>query len=84
MVSKNYVYIFSRPGGRADSPGSPDDKRTFALLIQEMRVEYDKHGLMLTAAVSAGEDYINNGYDVPVMAATLDIIALMTYDFHGW
>ena len=49
-----------------------------------MRAEFDKHGLEMTAAVSANENTINKGYDVPVMAETLDYINLMSYDYHGW
>ena len=49
-----------------------------------MRTLFDEHGLMLTAAVSAGKATIDKAYDVPVMAQTLDYINLMSYDFHGW
>ena len=49
-----------------------------------MRAEFDKKGLLLTAAVSAGKKTIDKAYDVPVMSETLDFINVMTYDFHGW
>jgi chitinase len=49
-----------------------------------MRVEFDKHGLMMTAAVSAGQKTIDKAYDIPTMAETLDIISVMSYDYHGW
>ena len=62
----------------------PDDKANFVHLLREMRVEFDKKGLLLTAAVSAGKKTIDKAYDVPVMSETLDFINVMTYDFHGW
>ncbi len=77
---------FSREnvGGRKDSPGFPEDKQNFALLLREMRAVYDAHGLILTAAVAAGKNTVDKAYDVPTMAETLDLINVMTYDYHGW
>ncbi len=49
-----------------------------------MRSEFDKHNLMITAAVSAGYGTIDYAYNVPTMADTLDFINLMNYDYHGW
>ena len=49
-----------------------------------MRDLFDEHGLLLTAAVSAGKATIDLAYDVPVMAQTLDFINVMSYDYHGW
>ncbi len=72
------------PGGRDDSPGFPEDKENFSHLLREMRAEFDKHDLLLTAAVSAGKSTIDQAYDVPVMAETLHFINLMSYDYHGW
>ena len=71
-------------GGRADSPGFPEDKENHAQLLREMRSEFDKHNLMITAAVSASYSTIDYGYDVATMAETLDFINLMSYDYHGW
>lgn len=75
---------FLHSGGREDSPGKPEDKANFASLLKEMKPVFDKHGLLLTAAVSAGKNTIDAAYDVPVMSQTLDFINVMTYDFHGW
>ncbi len=72
-------------GGRGDDePGLPEDKENFALLLREMRAEFDRHGLLMTAAVAASKYTIDLGYDVPAMAETLDLINLMSYDYHGW
>ncbi len=71
-------------GGRDDSPGFPEDKENHAQLLREMRSEFDKHNLLITAAVSASYATVDYGYDVPTMAQTLDFINLMSYDYHGW
>lgn len=63
--------------------GKPEDKNNFDLLMAELRTEFDKRGLLLTAAVSAGEATIRNAYNVPNMARYLDFIHIMAYDFHG-
>ena len=76
--------IFFQLGGRADSPGKPEDKENFAQLLRELRPAFDKHGLLLTAAVSAGKNTIDKAYEVTTMSETLDFINVMTYDFHGW
>ena len=39
--------------------------------------------LLLTAAVSAGADTVRGGYDVPAVAAYVDFLNIMSYDFHG-
>ena len=40
-------------------------------------------GLLLTAAVSPSKTVIDAGYDVPALSRYLDIINVMTYDYHG-
>ena len=75
-------------GGRSDSPGSPSDKKNFASLLHELRESFNnvntQRRLLLTAAVSAGKNTIDQAYDVTAMAQTLDFINVMTYDYHGW
>jgi chitinase len=39
--------------------------------------------LLLTVAVSAGSEAIKSGYDVPAVAAYVDFLNIMSYDFHG-
>uniref|UniRef100_A0A183EFW3 Glyco_18 domain-containing protein n=1 Tax=Gongylonema pulchrum TaxID=637853 RepID=A0A183EFW3_9BILA len=51
----------------------------------EIRETFDKSkpGLLLTAAVAAGEDTVLNAYDIKSMANSYDYIFLMSYDLHG-
>ncbi|XP_068209059.1 uncharacterized protein [Palaemon carinicauda] len=62
---------------------SASDKQGFSLWVKELRAAFNPQGLLLTAAVSAGSNVIDQGYDVPTVAAALDQIHVMAYDFHG-
>jgi hypothetical protein len=56
MISWEY------PGNR---PGSqPDDKIYFSILIRELNQAFKSHGLLLSAAVAAGIDKIETGYEI--------------------
>ena len=74
--------------GYAPHGGTPQDKSNFNLLLQEVRTAIDNYGqsigktMLLTAAVGAGVDKMNN-VDWPVVSQYLDIINLMSYDFFG-
>ncbi|KAF4532930.1 hypothetical protein B566_EDAN015642 [Ephemera danica] len=68
----------------AQRGGAPEDKENFVLLIRELRALFEPDGLLLTAAVGANVEYTVTSYDVPELAANLDFINLMTYDFHGF
>jgi len=72
------------PGGRDDSPGSPADYVNYITLLREMREEFDKYGLLITAAVAAPSGLVDQAYDVESLAELLDYINVMTYDYHGW
>jgi len=98
FVTSSIVYVrtrkfdgldldFEYPGSRG-SP--PEDKQRFTLLLQELRSAIDaearqsgKAPLLLTAAVAAGKQSIDNGYEVDKISRYLDFIGLMSYDFNG-
>nr|APA05224.1 chitinase [Tetranychus cinnabarinus] len=71
-------------------PRGKEDKQNFVDLVKELREAFEAEAkekklprLLLTAAVSAGADTIKSGYDVPAVAAYLDFLNIMSYDFHG-
>ena len=75
------------PGlGDADISYSPDDRRNFTLLLEELRARLNREGdgqrhYLLT--IAAAEGRFAGGLELPRIAASLDWINLMTYDFHG-
>lgn len=71
---------------QVDCKRGPDsDKQGFAAMLTELRAAFDSNTprLLLTAAVSPSKKVIDAGYDVPVLARTLDFVNVMTYDYHG-
>ncbi|CAL1282555.1 unnamed protein product [Larinioides sclopetarius] len=69
-------------------PGSREAYFYF-LFHQELREAFDsenvpsgKDKLLLTMAVPAGKQYIDKGYDVPVLSKNLDFFNMLTYDYH--
>ena len=63
--------------------GPDSDKENFALWIAELKAAFKPHGLLLTAAVSPARKVIDQGYDVPALSEHLDLVSVMTYDYHG-
>lgn len=64
--------------------GRIEDKDNFAHLISELRQAFNEYDLILTAAVSPNEDYLNNAYNFTTLCRDLDIINLMMYDLYGY
>ncbi|GFT89402.1 chitotriosidase-1 [Trichonephila clavipes] len=69
--------------------GQDDDKQGYAKLVKELREAFDsenvpsgKSTLLLTMAVPAGQQYIDKGFDVPVLSKNLDFFNMLTYDYH--
>lgn len=63
--------------------GPDSDKPAFAAFVRELKEAFRPRGYLLSAAVSPSKIVIDAGYDVPIIAANLDWVAVMTYDFHG-
>lgn len=68
------------PGKRG---GIPEDKENFVLLVQELREALYPHKFILTAALGAGKDTMEVGYDLRQLNKYLDYFHLMCYDYHG-
>lgn len=85
----NLVYIFreypsmAAVADEARTNGRDADKQDYVALLRELHDKLKPHGYILSAAVSAGKPTIDRAYDVPSMMNYLDIVNVMTYDFHG-
>lgn len=69
------------PTGVASCGGAPADKENFVQLIQELRKALP--GKLLTMASHAGQNVVDQAYDLPALVENLDWINVMTYDLHG-
>ncbi|XP_051280718.1 acidic mammalian chitinase-like [Dicentrarchus labrax] len=74
----------------ANRGGSSQDKQYYSVFLEEMRAAFEneakqsnKARLLMSAAVSAGKDTIESAYQIPKLGQALDMINVMTYDFHG-
>ena len=56
----------------------------FTRLIKALRKQLSKRGLGLAASVSGFRSIIDEGYDLPAIMNDLDMINVMTYDYHGF
>ncbi|GAB6026993.1 hypothetical protein CHUAL_013659 [Chamberlinius hualienensis] len=63
--------------------GVPEDKQNFVSLLQELRTEFNQYGLLLTLAIGAGKEKLDESYDIPAISKSVDLINVMTYDYHG-
>ncbi|XP_054717240.1 probable chitinase 10 [Uloborus diversus] len=71
-------------------PRGAEDKQKFSSLIKDLYEAFvgeakssDKPRLLLTAAVPASFEAVAAGYDVKEIDKYLDMMNVMTYDFHG-
>ncbi|KAF8787216.1 Chitotriosidase-1 like protein [Argiope bruennichi] len=67
----------------ANRGGAAADKQNFVTLLKELKEAFAPHGLILSAAVSAGKNTIDTAYDIPGVSKYLDFINVMAYDLHG-
>ncbi|XP_029574996.1 acidic mammalian chitinase isoform X2 [Salmo trutta] len=74
----------------ANRGSPPQDQQLYSVLVEEMRAAFEKEAkqtnkarLLLSAAVSAGRDTISSAYEIPKLGQALDMINVMSYDFHG-
>ncbi|CAB1329845.1 unnamed protein product [Coregonus sp. 'balchen'] len=74
----------------ANRGSPPQDQQLYSVLVEEMRAAFEKEAkqtnkarLLLSAAVSGGRDTINSAYEIPKLGQALDMINVMSYDFHG-
>ena len=56
---------------------------SFFYYFRELKTAFQPYGYELTAAVAAGKDKVDAGYDVPEISKYLDAIHIMSYDLHG-
>ena len=52
---------------RRDSVNGQADINNFSQLLKELRQEFDKHGFLLSAAVSAVKSSASQSYDIPTI-----------------
>ncbi|CAG9792356.1 unnamed protein product [Diatraea saccharalis] len=68
---------------RRDTVHGKADVDHFTKLLKEIKEEFLKYSLILTAAVSAHKKTASLSYDVQSISKHLDYINLMTYDMYG-
>nr|CAH7738372.1 unnamed protein product [Callosobruchus chinensis] len=67
----------------AQRGGKKSDKENFSKLVKELRAAFDKHGFLLSAAVNGVGSSVDTSFEVPVLNKYLDMINVMSYDYHG-
>ncbi|XP_036337876.1 probable chitinase 2 [Rhagoletis pomonella] len=63
--------------------GRPQDRENFVQFTKELRDEFDKYNLLLTSAIGAAKNVIDQAYDVRQISRYLDYLHIMCYDYHG-
>lgn len=63
--------------------GSAQDKESFVQLMKELKEAFKPHPLFVTAAVPLGQSYLEEGYDIPRLAESVDWFNVLAYDLRG-
>jgi chitinase len=70
------------PANRRGDPKK--DPENYIALLTELKAAFEPHGFLLTSAVSPGKKTMDTAYNnVPKLNELLDIINVMSYDYHG-
>lgn len=63
--------------------GEPMDKENFVQLVKELKTDFKKHNLLLTSAIGAAKNTIDQAYNVKLLYRYLDYFHIMCYDYGG-
>lgn len=63
--------------------GEPMDKENFVQLVKELKTDFNKYNLLLTSAIGAAKNTIDQAYSVKMLSRYLDYMHIMTYDYGG-
>ncbi|KAK3601870.1 hypothetical protein CHS0354_041801 [Potamilus streckersoni] len=70
--------------------GRKQDKKTFTLLLKELREEFNRESnetknarLLLVVGAAVDRSTVEDGYEVDLISKEVDFINVMAYDFHG-
>lgn len=69
------------PGKR--NSNNLNDKENFVTWLKELKQAFSKENYILAIAVGAAKSTASISYNIPKVSENVDIINLMTYDFHG-
>ncbi|XP_049826506.1 chitotriosidase-1-like [Aethina tumida] len=74
----DWEYPGQRDGSRPDT-----DPANFVLLLQELRNALHAENMILSIAVGGAKASIDASYIVPEVSEAVDLLNVMSYDFHG-
>lgn len=59
------------------------DKDNFVQLVKELKTDFKKYNLLLTSAIGAAKNTIDQAYSVKLLSHYLDYMHIMSYDYGG-
>ncbi|CAG2120468.1 unnamed protein product [Medioppia subpectinata] len=71
---------WEHPGARG---GAATDKENYVKLLEELKLAFEPHGFLLTAALSPGKSTIDHAFVIPKLNELVDWANVMAYDYHG-